>query len=346
MTGGAGYAQRHLQHSDYYDEQRRVQGRWQGRGAELLGLRGNVTPEQFEAVREGLHPETGEFLRPRHSADRTNGDGSEQSKARSLYDLTFSAPKSVSVQAMVGGDERLIAAHDKAVRQALTEAENYAGSRVRLNGANENRTTGNWIVATYRHDTSRELDPQLHTHAVAANLTYDGVEGRWKALQASGLYERRAYLTEVYRNALAQEVRGLGYEIEQRRDSRGRDLGFEIRGVSDQLLERYSQRSAQRDAAIEEFKEQHGRNPTDNEVAVLVRESRADKLTEIATDQVREQQQARLSPEESHSLDRLRGASQEQSRSGQHEVSLAGIHCNTRRTIFSSGAPLSTITNC
>jgi conjugative relaxase-like TrwC/TraI family protein len=323
MTGGAGYSQRHLEHSDYYDEKRRVQGEWQGRGAELLGLRGSVTSEQFEAVREGLHPETGEFLRPRHSADRANGDGSEQSKARSLYDLTFSAPKSVSVQAMVGNDERLVAAHDKAVRGALAEAEKYAGSRVRLNGANENRTTGNWIVATYRHDTSRELDPQLHTHAVAANLTYDGVEGRWKALQASGLYERRAYLTEVYRNALAQGVRGLGYDIEQRRDSRGRDLGFEIRGVSNELLERYSQRSVQRDAAIEEFKEQHGRKPTDNEVAVLVRESRADKLTEIATEQVRQQQQARLSPQESHSLDRLRGASLEQSRGGQHESSLA-----------------------
>ncbi len=254
MTGGAGYAQRHLEHSDYYDEHRRVQGEWQGRGAELLGLRGDVASEQFEAVREGLHPETGEFLRPRHGADRVNEDGSEQSKARSLYDLTFSAPKSVSIQAMVGGDERLIAAHDKAVREALAEAESHAATRVRLNGANENRTTANWIVATYRHDTSRELDPQLHTHAVAANLTYDGAEGRWKALQASGLYERRAYLTEVYRNALAHEVRGLGYEIEPRRDSRGRDLGFEIRGVSDELLERYSQRSAQRDAAIEEFK--------------------------------------------------------------------------------------------
>ena len=107
-----------------------------------------------------------------------------------------------------------------------------AATRVRLNGANEDRTTANWIVASYRHDTSRELDPQLHTHAVAANLTYDGVEGRWKALQASGLYERRAYLTEVYRNALAREVRGLGYEIEPRRDSKGKDHGFEIRGVS------------------------------------------------------------------------------------------------------------------
>ena len=311
MSGGAGYAQRHLEHSDYYDEHRRVQGEWHGRGAELLGLRGEVTQKQFEAVREGLHPETGEFLRPRHSADRISLDGSEQSKGRSLYDLTFSAPKSVSIQALVGGDERLVAAHDQAVREALTEAESHAATRVRLNGANEDRTTANWSVATYRHDTSRELDPQLHTHAVAANLTYDGAEGRWKALQASGLYERRAYLTEVYRNALAREVRGLGYEIEPRRDSKGKDHGFEIRGVSNELLEKYSVRSAQRDAAIERFTAEHGRKPTDNEVAVLVRESRADKLAEIATDKVREQQQARLAPEEKHTLQHLRAESLE-----------------------------------
>lgn len=224
---------------------------------------------------------------------------------------------------MVGGDVRLIAAHDGAVREALVEAENHAGSRVRLNGANENRTTGNWIVATYRHDTSRELDPQLHTHAVAANLTYDGVEGRWKALQASGLYERRSYLTEVYRNALANEVRNLGYEIEPRRDSRGRDLGFEIHGVSNELLERYSQRSAQRDAAIDEFTREHGRRPTNNEVAVLVRESRADKLTQISTEQLRQQQQARLSPEDLRNLEGLRHSSLESIRRVRQEMSPA-----------------------
>lgn len=315
MAGGAGYAQRHLEHSDYYDEHRRVQGEWHGRGAELFGLRGEVTREQFEAIRQGLHPETGEFLRPRHSADRATDAGTEQSKARSLYDLTFSAPKSVSIQALVGGDERLVAAHSKAVRQALEESERYAATRVRLDGANEDRTTANWVVAAYRHDASRELDPQMHTHAVAANLSYDGVEGRWKALQASGLYQRRAYLTEVYRNALAREVCSLGYEIESRRDSRGKDYGFEIRGVSDELLDKYSQRSAQRDAAIEQFTAEHGRKPTDNEIAVLVRESRADKLTEISTERVREQQQARLSPEESHDLKHLHAESLERVRS-------------------------------
>lgn len=85
-------------------------------------------------------------------------------------------------------------------------------------------------MAVYHHDTSRELDPQIHTHAVGANLTFDGVEGRWKALQAPDIYECRAYLTEVYRNVLAREVRALGYEIDNRRDSKGRDSGFEICG--------------------------------------------------------------------------------------------------------------------
>jgi conjugative relaxase-like TrwC/TraI family protein len=183
MAGGAGYAQRHLEHSDYYDEQHCVQGEWHGRGAELLGLRGEVTWEQFEAIRVGLHPETGEFLRPRHSADRATHDGNEQSKARSLYDLIFSAPKSVSIKVLVSGDERLIAAHDKAVRATLEESERYAATRVRLDGANEDRTTANWIVAAYRHDTSRELDPQLHTHAVAANLSYDASISNTRAVR-------------------------------------------------------------------------------------------------------------------------------------------------------------------
>jgi len=309
MTGGAGYAQKHLEHSDYFDQNRTVQGEWHGRGAELLGLKGTVTREQFEAVREGLHPETGEFLRPRHSADRIATDGEVESKARSLYDFTFSAPKSVSVQALVGGDERLLEAHRHAVNVALQEAERYAGARVRVDGANHDRQTGNLVIAAYTHDSSRQLDPQLHTHAVAANLSYDGVEGRWKALQASGVYERRAYITEVYRNELAREVRGLGYEIESQRNAKGVDNGFEIRGISKDVLERYSQRSEQRDESIRQFAAEHGRQPTDNEVAVLVRESRPDKLHEISSAEVHRLQVDRISPQEHANLLDLRETS-------------------------------------
>lgn len=306
MSNGQGYSARHLEHSDYYAEGERVSGQWQGRGAELLGLSGDVQTAQFEAIRQGLDPQTGEFLRQRQSADRVAADGSTQSRGRNLYDFTISAPKSVSIMAELSGDARLKVAHEKAVSEALKELEEYAATRVRLEGANEDRTTGNMVVAVYHHDTSRELDPQLHTHAVAGNLTWDGTEGRWKALQASDIYERRAYLTEVYRNALAREVRSLGYEIDNRRDARGQDAGFEIRGVSDALLDRYSQRSRQRDEAIEEFTAKNGRHPTDNEIAVLVRESRADKLLEISTEEVRKRQNARLSPEEAQALSELR----------------------------------------
>lgn len=311
MSNGAGYSARHLQHSDYYAEGERVTGQWQGRGAEMLGLAGEVQSEQFEALRQGVDPQSGEFLRQRHSADRTAADGSTQSRGRNLYDFTISAPKSVSIMAQPGGDARLVEAHKKAVGETLTELEHRAASRVRRDQANDNRTTGNLVLSVYHHDTSRELDPQLHTHAVAANLTYDGAEGRWKALQASDIYEQRAYLTEVYRNALAREVRSLGYEIEDRRSSKGKNLGFEIKGVSDQLLEKYSQRSEQRDRAIAEFVESKGRQPSDNEIAVLVRESRADKLVEISTAEVHSRQTARLTPQESLTFEQIREAVRE-----------------------------------
>src|SRR5438045_8874543 len=128
MTNGEGYAQRHLQQSDYFDQNRTVQGQWHGRGAELLGLKGEVTSEDFKVVRQGLDPQTREFLRQRHGADRIASNGEEQSKARSFYDMTFSAPKSVSVMAIVGGDERLVSAHETAVHEALEEAEIFSDS--------------------------------------------------------------------------------------------------------------------------------------------------------------------------------------------------------------------------
>jgi TrwC relaxase len=127
------------------------------------------------------------------------------------------------------------------------------------------------------------------------------------------LYERRSYLTEVYRNALSREVRALGYEIENRRDVAGKDMGFEIAGVSQEILDNYSRRSAQRDAAIHEFTHKRGRAPTDNDVAVLIRETRADKLQEISTEQLRCRQFERLTPDQRNTLGSLREEALKQS---------------------------------
>lgn len=86
------------------------------------------------------------------------------------------------------------------------------------------------------------------------------------------------------------------------------DRGFEIRGISEKLLEDFSQRSAQRNRAIAEFVQQTGRQPSDNEVAILVRESRADKQVEISTEEVRRRQRARLTRENERNLTQLREA--------------------------------------
>jgi conjugative relaxase-like TrwC/TraI family protein len=189
LSGGETYASRHLSANDYYAEGERIQGHWMGRGAELLELKGEVTLEQFDAIRQGLHPETKEFLRPCQNVNRFDKDGERLSSARSLYDFTVSAPKSVSVQALI--DPRLREAHQQALAEMTGEMERLAGARIRIDGADTNRVTGNLVIAAYHHDTSRELDPQLHSHLVAANLTYDGPETRWKALQATDIYEQR-----------------------------------------------------------------------------------------------------------------------------------------------------------
>ena len=161
MSDGKGYSSRHLEHSDYFAEGEHVVGHWYGRGAETLLLGDEVKFEDFEALRQGMNPETGAFLRQRQSADRIGRDGSVQSRGRSLYDFTISAPKSVSIMAILGYDDRLIDAHKKAVNEALRELESHAATRVRQKGANNNSITGNMAVAVYHHDTSRDLDPSF-----------------------------------------------------------------------------------------------------------------------------------------------------------------------------------------
>ena len=144
MTGAKGYAERHLTYSDYLDEDAKVKGQWRGQAAEKLGLTGEIKFEDFERLRECEHPATGEFLRQRRSEIN-------------FFDLTFSAPKSVSVMAILGEDRRLVDAHQRAVGEALREMETVAAARVRRGGANEDRRTGNMTVTVYHHDTSREL---------------------------------------------------------------------------------------------------------------------------------------------------------------------------------------------
>src|SRR5947207_12122032 len=135
---------------------------------------------------------------------------------RAAWDATFSAPKSVSLTALVGGDERVREAHREAVRVAVDKMEGYVQARMGGNRAPEN--THNWAAAKFEHDTARPVDgyaaPQLHTHVVFFNLT-ETDDGEAHALQPRELYKTQQYATAVYRSELAHRLKELGYEIER-----------------------------------------------------------------------------------------------------------------------------------
>jgi len=164
---------------------------------------------------------------------------------RVFYDFTISPPKSVSLAAFLGSDERIFAAHEHAVRSALREFEAFAATRVRVRGEQSDRLTGNFVAALFTHETSRALDPHLHTHCIVFNATHDPVENRWKALQNHELLRARKFARNVYYHELARELQTFGYRI--RNQARG---DFQIDGVPEELCERFSKRHAQIDEGL------------------------------------------------------------------------------------------------
>lgn len=185
--------------------------RWAGKGAEQLGLQGSVDKDVFTRLLEGRLPDGADLSRMQ--------DGSN--KHRPGYDLTFSAPKSVSMMAMLGGDKRLIDAHNQAVDFAVRQVEALASTRVMTDGQSETVLTGNLVMALFNHDTSRDQEPQLHTHAVVANVTQHN--GEWKTLSSDkvgktgfieNVYANQIAFGRLYREKLKEQVEALGYETE------------------------------------------------------------------------------------------------------------------------------------
>jgi conjugative relaxase-like TrwC/TraI family protein len=181
------YFKEHLCVGDYYTQGQQVLGQWFGKGAEALGLAGVTRSDEFLRLCENLHPHTGERLTLRQNTTRkeigANGQEQESANRRVFYDFTISPPKSVSIAAFVRNDSRIVEAHEQAVRAALNQLQTFASSRVRKNGQCTDRTTGNLLAAVFGHETSRALDPHLHTHCIVFNATLDPVEKQWKALQ-------------------------------------------------------------------------------------------------------------------------------------------------------------------
>ena len=231
-------AANYFESDDYYADGGISPSEWQGEGAKALGLSGEVNRETFRAILDGTLPH-GQQL-------GTMREGKLQH--RPGWDVTMSAPKSVSIMAEVAGDRQLVVAHNNAVKAALAYVERHtAATRIRADGGVEQlQTTDNLVIASFRHDTSRAQDPQLHTHNVIMNMTQDA-EKNWRSLEPRALYQLQKAIGAVYRQELAVGVRALGYGIEQ-----GKDSLFEIKGVPAAVIRAFSERAAQVEARLAE----------------------------------------------------------------------------------------------
>jgi conjugative relaxase-like TrwC/TraI family protein len=214
---------------DYFSGRGEAPGRWMGGGCAGIGLRGQVDRTGFMRAMAGCDPPTGARLRPPVAQTKV-----------AAFDLTFSAPKSVSVLFGVGDDETagaLLEAHERAVEAAFSYVEREACfTRRGRNGVRRIRGDG-FVAAAYRHRLSRAGDPQLHTHVVVANMTR--AEGRWTTLEAHGLYEHKSAAGAVYRAVLRAEVRERLPWVWWRQSGRGL---FEIEGVPNAVLREFSRR--------------------------------------------------------------------------------------------------------
>ena len=259
----------HLQRDDYYSREGEPPGRWAGRGAERLSLEGPVTQSEFDAALRGIDPKTGVRLAPLGGRGREHAAG---------WDMTFSAPKSVSVLwALSDGPERqmIAQAHRSAVLAATAQLEATAGwARRGRAGASREQTAG-LLMAQFDHHTSRESDPQLHTHTFIFNLA-PRRDGSWGAIVSRELYKAQKQAGATYRQSLASELERQGIRLERQRDT------FRVAAIPRHVERAFSKRRQ----AIEEAAKVHGyTTPKGMELAALRtrRPKRDAKLGELTS---------------------------------------------------------------
>ena len=330
------YFKEHLQLGDYYSQENIVSGEWAGIGAERLGLTGRVKEDQFLKLCHNQNPQTGELLTQRMKTTRWDSDKmAEVANRRIFYDFTFSPPKSVSIQALIADDKRLLESHNRAVRIAVNELQHFAGTQVHRGLNKSERLTGNVICATFRHDTSRALDPHLHTHCVMFNATFDEAENRWKALSNYEMLQTRKFAENVYYHELARDLREFGYEIENK--PRG---DFEIAGVSPELRSRFSKRHNEIDASIEKMlkeKPELAKGNLKELRSQIAQAERSRKISGIALPELQRLWDSQLTGEERKSVRALarqpKAAIQSPSVTAQAAIQWAEEHLFDRRSV-------------
>ena len=322
IRDGQAYLRNHLSANDYYSESETVIGHWHGKAAKMLGLDGReVSNEVFEQLRSNKNPLTGNRLTPRKPKV-------------SFHDFVVSAPKSVSIAAMVGGDERILEAFDRCVEKTFQRLEAEACIRMRKGDAvktEQMRRTGNAIAAIFRHDTSRLLDPQLHSHLVFANASWNAESEQWLALQPKRMGEESPVIRQQFYHDLAAACRKLGYQTENDGES------FRLKEIDCYLEHSFSQRSVQRShfekryqetfgekpskrrveqfikdgkrAAtqrfLDEYQAQFSTTPSDEQTNAFVKDWRSSKMSRAEPYEVRDIQRSRMTPTQTEELQQL-----------------------------------------
>jgi conjugative relaxase-like TrwC/TraI family protein len=240
LKGKSGNIGRYYSVGDYYTKGTDEHSEWGGKIASELGLEGKVDPDTFEQLLGG---KVGDKQLGRR---RANGEIQHHPG----WDFAVNAPKSVSIMALVAGDERIIAAHENAVGVALDYLEEHAAFRRRSDGKVVQETTGRLIYARFTEHASRELDPHLHTHVVVMNITNQGDGMAMTSLETRAMFAEQMVAGQVYRNELAHHLREAGYGVE----FDPRTGLFEITGVPKDLVTAMSQRAEE----INEHAKEHG----------------------------------------------------------------------------------------
>lgn len=311
-----------LSREDYYTEGQELKGQWHGKGAELLGLGGEVGSDEFYDLCDNRDPATGGRLTPRTKDMRRIG-----------YDINFHCPKSVSAMYAHTKDERIVTALRGAVGDTMREMETEMQTRVRIGGAQENRVTGNMVWAEFVHMTARPVDgkpdPHLHAHCFAFNATYDQVEDRWKAGHFVDLKRDAPYYEAAFHSRLAGHMRDLGYGVE------AKGKFWEIEGVPHSVIEKYSQRRDQ----IEALAEQLG--ITDAAEKDRLGATSREKKVKMSMEELSAEWASRLTPEEKSAMNAVQEAARGNEGKerggdvGQQAINHALVHVFERASVVS-----------
>jgi len=282
------YFKDELKRGDYYTQGQQIAGLWGGKLARGFGLEGEVTQKDFDALIDNTHPSTGERLTKYSNDNRRVG-----------FDFTFNAPKSFSVLYERTQDEDLIRYYREAVSETMIEIEKEVETRVRKNGADTERTTGNIAYAEFLHHTARPVDgvpdPHLHTHMFVMNITNDGIEEQYKAIELGKVKADSPYYEAMFHSKLTKKLTNAGYGIE----SRGRF--WELAGIERDTVMKYSSRTSE----IESLAEQFGitNKKMKSRLAAL---SRKQKNGDLTLAELREQWELRLTAEERTAFDNVK----------------------------------------